>query len=133
MTGESHGFDLNSYLICCLFSIVLMVLFVLVNYNYYQNISGGQVKKTLIRTIALNTVAIMVGWGPVAYLWPRFSLTVLLPVIGVVGALGCVGSRFIYPEIVPEALAQKLTEYIEKKLTFSTEKNSTVTGRDVER
>ncbi len=127
----SHGFDSKSYLICSLFSIVLMILFVFVNYTYYKNISGNRVTKTLVRTISINTVAILIGWGPVTYLWPKFSITILLPFVCLIGAIGCVGSRFVYPEIVPEALAQKITEHIEAKLV-SKEKREAGSLKDSE-
>jgi hypothetical protein len=32
-----------------------------------------------------------------------------------IGALGCVGSRFLYHEIIPEELAKKLLELIQEK------------------
>lgn len=107
--------DLRTYLLCILFSIILMVLFVLINYPYYKNSYGIRTNGIILRTVLLNCMAILIGWAPVVHFWPEFSLKFLLPFTCIIGALGCVGSRFIYHEIVPEELAKRLIEIIEKK------------------
>ena len=108
-------FNFRVYAICSFFSIVLMILFVFINYPYYKSISGGQTKITILKTLLLNATAILIAWGPVVYLWSDFSIKFLLPFACIIGAFGCIGSRFIYPEIVPDALAKKIIEYIEKQ------------------
>jgi len=106
--------NVKVYLLCIGFSIVLMVLFILINYPYYQTSYGKRTKEIVLRTVVLNSLAIFVGWAPVVYLWPTFSYKFLLPFTCILGALGCVGSRFIYHEIVPEELAKRLIELIEQ-------------------
>ncbi|MBI4911267.1 MAG: hypothetical protein HY823_00880 [Acidobacteria bacterium] len=107
--------DLAVYGTCFAFSEALMVLFVLVNYPYYKICYGSRIRSVLVRTVFLNSLAILVGWAPVVYFWPGFSQKYLLPLACVVGALGCVGSRFIYQEIIPEALAGRLVEFMERR------------------
>lgn len=92
-----------------------MVLFVLINYPYYKMSYGERAFRIVIRTILLNTLAILIGWGPVVFFWPEVSLKYLLPLASIIGALGCVGSRFIYPEIVPKELAKTLMQFLDKK------------------
>ena len=100
--------------ICILFSLLLMILFVLINYPYYKITHGDNVRRILARTILLNSIAIIVGWLPAVYFWPEFSLKFLLPFTCAVAAFACVGSRFIYQEIVPENLAKSIIEIIER-------------------
>jgi hypothetical protein len=102
-------------IICIGFSVVLMVLFVLINFPYYKLTYGEKTNKTVIRTVLLNSLAIIISWLPVMYFWPEFSYTILLPFVCVVAGLGCVGSRFIYHEIIPETLAKSIIEIVERK------------------
>jgi hypothetical protein len=44
-----------------------------------------------------------------------FSKKFLMPFACVIGALGCVGSRFIYHEIIPDELAKRIIEVIERR------------------
>lgn len=108
--------DLNSYFICILPSIALMVLFVFINLSYYQIMYGKKIKAFLIRTIFLNTLAILIGWFPVVYFWADFSVKYLLSGSCIFGALGCVGSRFIYSEVVPAQLAEQVAKLIREKV-----------------
>ncbi|MFW5774889.1 MAG: hypothetical protein ACOCW2_01250 [Chitinivibrionales bacterium] len=108
-------FSLSLFVICVLFSTALMILFVLINIPYYRMCYGQKTTSIVMRTIGLNFLAILLGWFPVIYLWPQFSRQILLPLAGIVGALGCVGSRFIYHEIIPEELAKRLIELVEQK------------------
>ena len=103
------------FLLCTAVSIVLMVLFVLINYPYYKITYGEKANSIIVRTLGLNSAAIFIGWAPVVYFWPGFSLKYLLPFASIIGALGCVGSRFIYHELIPEELARKLLEMVEKR------------------
>jgi hypothetical protein len=119
-----NGFHFKIYFICTLFSAALMALFVFINLPYYKSCYGGKTTPIVLRTLLLNTAAICIGWAPVVYLWPSFSLKFLLPFACILGALGCVGSRFIYNEILPEELARRLIELIEQK-TNGTEKKDT--------
>ncbi len=107
--------NIEIYSVCSGLSIILMVLFVLINLPYYQTIYGNKTRKIVLRTIILNCLAIFVGWLPVVYLWPEFSKKFLLPSAGILGALGSVGSRFIYQQIVPDELAKKIAEIIARK------------------
>jgi hypothetical protein len=109
-------FDFNVYAVCVGLSVVLMCLFVLINYPYYKITYGSQSIHIVTRAIFLNILAIAVGWGPVVYFWPEAALTVILPAGCVIGAFACVGSRFVYTEIVPEALVKAIVENIEKKV-----------------
>ncbi|MBM3241524.1 hypothetical protein FJZ31_35020 [Candidatus Poribacteria bacterium] len=104
------------YLECVAFSVGLMALFVLINFPYYKMSYGEKTKQTILRTIILNCVAILIGWGPVVYYWSNFSLKFLLPAACILGALGCVGSRFIYHEILPKELAETMIELLERKI-----------------
>jgi hypothetical protein len=107
--------DLKIYGLCVLFSSALMLLFVFVNYPYYKNSYGNKTRTIVYRTVLLNLCAILIGWVPVVHFWPQFSFKFLLPFACIAGALGCVGSRFIYHEIIPEELAKRLVEIIESK------------------
>ena len=107
--------DFQVFLICVSFSIVLMLLFVLINYPYYSLSYGSRSRSIILRTVLLNTAAIAVGWIPAVNFWPDFSKTVLLPAVCAIGTLSCVGSRFIYHEIVPEELGKTLLRIIERK------------------
>jgi hypothetical protein len=109
-------FNFKTFFLCISFSIALMVLFVLINSSYYKLCYGSQARRIITRTILLNTLAIVIAWLPVVYFWQEFSMKILLPFACIVGGLGCVGSRFLYHEIVPEELAKKLVEMIEKKV-----------------
>ncbi len=113
--------DLSSYFICILPSIALMVLFVFINLSYYQIMYGKKIKAFLIRTIFLNTLAILIGWFPVVYFWADFSVKYLLPGSCIFGALGCVGSRFIYSEVVPAQLAEQVAKLIREKVEKESE------------
>jgi hypothetical protein len=108
--------DFKIYLECVAFSVGLMVLFVLINFPYYKMSYGEKTKQTVIRTIILNFIAILIGWGPVVYFWANFSLKFLLPTTCILGALGCVGSRFIYHEIIPKELAKTMIELLDRKM-----------------
>lgn len=77
---------------------------------------GGKARNFLIRTISLNTLAILIGWFPVLYFWPDFSVKYLMTTSCVFSALACVGSRFIYSEIVPEQLAEQIVKLIQEKV-----------------
>jgi len=114
-----NEFDIKVYSICVGLSFVLMFLFVLINYPYYKITYGDLAIKIAIRAISLNLLAIAVGWGPLVYFWPKAALTVILPAGCVIGAIACVGSRFVYTEIVPEALVKAMVENIEKKITVN--------------
>ncbi|MGE5350602.1 MAG: hypothetical protein ACM3P0_00865 [Acidobacteriota bacterium] len=107
--------EIKTYLICVAFTVALMVLFVLINFPYYKITYGSRAGKIAIRTVSLNTLAILIGWAPVVYFWPEFSLKYLLPFACTLGALGCVGSRFLYTEIIPEELAKTMIEIIERR------------------
>lgn len=107
--------DLRIYLICVAFTVALMVLFVFINFPYYRITYGSKAGRIATRTIFLNTLAIFIGWAPVVYFWPEFSLKYLLPFACTLGALGCVGSRFLYTEIIPEELAKTMLEIIERR------------------
>ncbi|MGE5681340.1 MAG: hypothetical protein ACM34K_10725 [Bacillota bacterium] len=107
--------DIKTYLICAAFTAALMVLFVFINFPYYKITYGAKAKKIVVRTILLNTLAILIGWAPVVYFWAEFSLKYLLPFACTLGALGCVGSRFLYTEIIPEELAKTILEIIERR------------------
>ncbi|MCU7500477.1 MAG: hypothetical protein HF300_13505 [Ignavibacteria bacterium] len=107
--------EIRIYLICVAFTTALMVLFVFINFPYYKITYGIRAGKIAIRTVFLNTLAIFIGWAPVVYFWPEFSLKYLLPFACTLGALGCVGSRFLYTEIIPEELAKTMLEIIERK------------------
>jgi hypothetical protein len=104
-----------TFLTCVLFSIALMVLFILINYPYYKMSYGPRAPIIIRRTILLNSLAIAIGWGPTVYFWPDFSRRYLLPAACIIGSLGCVSSRFIYHEIVPEELGRTLLELLERK------------------
>ena len=107
--------NLRAYCVCIGPSIVLMILFVFINISYYQIMYGVKTRNFLTRTISLNTLAILIGWFPVLYFWPDFSVKYLMPTSYVFGALACVGSRFIYSEIVPEQLAEQIVKLIREK------------------
>ncbi|MCU7491822.1 MAG: hypothetical protein HF312_19720 [Ignavibacteria bacterium] len=107
--------EIRIYLICVAFTTALMVLFVFINFPYYKITYGIRAGKIAIRTVFLNTLAIFIGWAPVVYFWPEFSLKYLLPFACTLGALGCVGSRFLYTKIIPEELAKTMLEIIERK------------------
>ena len=107
--------NFKAYFVCIGPSIVLMILFVFINISYYQIMYGVKTRDFLIRTISLNILAILVGWFPVLYFWPDFSVKYLMPTSCVFGALACVGSRFIYSEIVPEQLAEQIVKLIRDK------------------
>jgi hypothetical protein len=100
--------------ICVAFSFFLMVLFILINLPYYRITYGDKAIRIVMRTILLNSLAIVISWIPVVHFWPEFSLRILLPFICTIGGLGCVGSRFIYHEIVPETLAKSILETVER-------------------
>jgi hypothetical protein len=106
---------IGTFLICSGITIVLMVLFVFINFPYYRMTYGERAHSIVLRTILLNATAILIAWGPMVYFWPTFSLKYMLPFACVLGALGCVGSRFIYHEIVPEELAKKMIEIVERQ------------------
>ena len=107
--------NLKVFSICVIFSVALMILFILINYPYYRMSYGAKAKGIILRTVSLNILAICIGWTPVVYFWPGFSIKYLLPAACVIGALGCVGSRFIYHEIVPEELGKTLLQLLERK------------------
>jgi CDP-diglyceride synthetase len=107
--------DLKVFSTCVAFSVALMILFILINYPYYKMSYGAKARGVILRTVLLNILAICIGWTPVVYFWPDFSKSYLLPAACVVGALGCVGSRFIYHEIVPEELGKTLLQLLERK------------------
>jgi len=109
--------SLRTYGICLIFSEFLMVLFVAINFPYYKVSYGEKATSIVIRTLLLNTIAIAVAWVPVVYYWPLFSKKFLLPFTCIIGALGSVGSRFIYHEIIPDELAKRILEVIERKKT----------------
>ncbi len=92
-----------------------MLIFVAINYPYYRMAYGHRTRAILTRTIVLNTLAIAIGWAPLVVLWPEFSRKFALPAAAALGAIGGVGSRFIYPEIVPEELAKALVRLIDKE------------------
>ncbi|MCU7495490.1 MAG: hypothetical protein HF314_17840 [Ignavibacteria bacterium] len=117
--------DVKTYLICVAFTVALMVLFVFINFPYYRITYGSRAGRIAIRTILLNTLAIFIGWAPVVYFWAEFSLKYLLPFACTLGALGCVGSRFLYTEIIPEELAKTMLEIIERRAGASKEKDIT--------
>jgi hypothetical protein len=106
----------KQFFICVAFSFILMVLFVLINLPYYRITYGDKAIRIILRTILLNTLAIIIAWIPVVYFWPDFSFRILLPFICAIGGLGCVGSRFIYHEIVPETLAKSIIEIVERNV-----------------
>src|ERR1700737_3364462 len=106
--------NLKVFSICVIFSVALMILFILINYPYYDMSYGAKAKGIILRTLSLNIMAIAIGWIPVVYFWPGFSQKYLLPAACAVGALGCVGSRFIYHEIVPEELGKTLLQLLER-------------------
>ena len=99
-----------------------MVLFVSINASYYRLCYGEKARKIIVRTLILNTIAIVIAWIPVVYFWQEFSMKILLPFACIVGGLGCVGSRFLYHEIVPEELAKKLIEMMEKRIVTNGER-----------
>ncbi|MDG5816071.1 hypothetical protein QA601_13340 [Chitinispirillales bacterium ANBcel5] len=103
------------FAICVSVSIVLMVLFVFINHPYYKLTYGQKASRIITRTLLLNSAALLIGWAPVVHFWPTFSLRYLLPFASIIGALGCVGSRFIYHELIPEELARRLLELVEEK------------------
>jgi hypothetical protein len=107
--------DIKVYSICVFFTEALMILFVFINFPYYKISYGRKAKKIMTRTIVLNTLALLIGWGPAVYFWPEFSQKYLLPAACILGALGCVGSRFIYQEIIPDELAETIIDLIERK------------------
>ncbi|MGE5445073.1 MAG: hypothetical protein ACM3SR_10810 [Ignavibacteriales bacterium] len=107
--------NLKVFSICVIFSVALMVLFILINYAYYKMSYGAKAKGIILRTVLLNILAICIGWTPVVYFWPAFSIKYMLPAACVIGALGCVGSRFIYHEIVPEELGKTLLQLLERR------------------
>ncbi|UCH85038.1 MAG: hypothetical protein JSW50_04940 [Candidatus Latescibacterota bacterium] len=107
--------DIKLFFLCFGVSTVLMLIFVAINYPYYRMAYGDRTKAILTRTILLNTLAIAIGWAPVVVLWPEFSKKFALPCASALGAIGGVGSRFIYPEIVPEELAKALVKLIERE------------------
>ena len=107
--------DIKLFLLCFGVSTVLMLIFVAINYPYYRMAYGDRTKVILTRTILLNTLAIAIGWAPLVVLWPEFSKKIALPLASALGALGGVGSRFIYPEIIPEELARTLVQLIEQQ------------------
>jgi len=78
-------------------------------------IYGKKIKVFLIRTISLNILAILIGWFPVVFFWPELSLKYLMPASCVFGAIACVGSRFIYSEIIPDQLAEQILKIIKEK------------------
>jgi hypothetical protein len=108
--------NFKTFFVCISFSIALMVLFVLINSSYYKLCYGAKARTIITRTILLNTLAIVIAWLPMVYFWQEFSMKILLPVACIVGGLGCVGSRFLYHEIVPDELAKKLVEFMEKRV-----------------
>ncbi len=70
--------NFKAYFVCIGPSTVLMILFVFVNSSYYQIMYGGKARNFLIRTISLNTLAILIGWFPVLHFWPDFSVKYLM-------------------------------------------------------
>jgi hypothetical protein len=110
-----YAMDFKTFFICVFFSLLLMALFVFINIPYYKVTHGEKAMRIALRAIMLNSAAIVIGWSPVVFLWPQFSYKFLLPFVCALGALGCVGSRFIYHEIIPESLAQSLIEIVERK------------------
>lgn len=92
-----------------------MILFVLINYPYYKMIYGSRARAIIQRTILLNALAICIGWIPVVKFWPEFSSKFLLSAAGIIGALACASSRFIYREVIPEELGKTLLELLERK------------------
>ncbi|MGE5402218.1 MAG: hypothetical protein ACM3S2_17605 [Ignavibacteriales bacterium] len=117
--------DIKTYLICVAFTVVLMILFVFINFPYYKITYGTRARRIVTRTIFLNALAILIGWAPVVYFWPEFSLKYLLPFACTLGALGCVGSRFLYTEIIPDELAKTMIELIERKKDAGTQRPDT--------
>lgn len=105
----------KTFIICFSPSFLLMLIFVLVNLPYYKRVYGSKLVSNLIRTILLNTVAIIIGWFPVVYLWSKFSIQFLLPASCIFGAIAVVGSRFIYHEFVPENLVKELLIELKKE------------------
>ncbi|MEJ2719631.1 MAG: hypothetical protein P8181_00640 [bacterium] len=108
--------DVNRFLLCFSVSTLLMLIFVAINYQYYRMAYGDRTRAIVTRTILLNTLAIAIGWAPLVALWPEFSKKFALPAASALGAIGCVGSRFIYPQIVPEELARSVVQLIEKEV-----------------
>jgi hypothetical protein len=92
-----------------------MLIFLAINYPYYKMAYGARTKSILTRTILLNMLAIAIGWAPLVVLWPEFAKKYALPCAAALGAIGGVGSRFIYPEIVPDELAKALLRVIERE------------------
>ena len=107
--------NVGLFLLCFGVSTALMLIFVAINYPYYQMSYGDRTKAILTRTVLLNTLAIAIGWAPMVILWPEFSKKFVLPAASILGALGGLGSRFIYPEIIPQALAKTLVRLMEEK------------------
>ena len=107
--------NITLFLLCFGVSTVLMLIFVAINYHYYSMAYGDRTRAIVTRTVLLNTLAIAVGWAPLVVLWPEFSKNYVLPFASALGALGGVGSRFIYPEIIPEELAKTLVRLIERE------------------
>jgi hypothetical protein len=103
------------FLLCFGVSTVLMLIFVAINYPYYKMVYGVRTKSILTRTVLLNTLAIAIGWAPLVVLWPEFSRKYALPCAAALGAIGGVGSRFVYPEIVPDELAKALVRLMERE------------------
>lgn len=116
--------DIKTYLTCVAFTVALMILFVFINFPYYKITYGTKSRQIVLRTIILNTLAILIGWAPVVYFWAEFSLKYLLPFACTLGALGCVGSRFLYTEIIPEELAKTIIEIIERRSSSKADSNS---------
>ena len=104
-----------TFLICVSVSVALMLLFLMINFPYYRLTYGKRASRIVFRTFLLNSAAIVLGWAPVVYFWPVFSLRYLLPFASIIGALGCVGSRFIYHELIPEELARSLLDLLESR------------------
>jgi hypothetical protein len=112
---NQSSMDLSIYGLCVIFSEALMILFIMINYPYYKISYGEKAGRIVGRTILLNSLAIIIGWGPAVYFWPDFSQKFLLPAACILGALGCVASRFIYQEIIPKELAETIIQIIKNK------------------
>tara|TARA_B100000315_G_C14329418_1_gene474576 strand:- start:215 stop:565 length:351 start_codon:yes stop_codon:yes gene_type:complete len=108
--------DLKSYLICIGPSIALMMLFVSVNISYYQVMYGKKMYRYLARTVLLNTLAILIGWFPMVLFWTELAVKTVMPISCIFGAIACVGSRFIYTEIIPSQLAEQIVKLIKRDI-----------------
>ena len=107
--------DVKLFFLCFGVSTVLILIFVAINYPYYRMAYGARTRGILTRTVLLNMLAIAIGWAPLVVLWPEFAMKYALPCAAALGAIGGVGSRFIYPEIVPDELAKALVRLIERE------------------